>query len=342
MQTSPILSDLRCATRVCYSAGKLGPWYCVVCLLLSLCPVRALAQPEGPLRMVWIAPAGCPTELEVEAVIRRWLSESPDVVDAHTLSVRAQVFPESAQETQAWTLDLELESQTGRAHERLQASACATLAEVVGLKVSSAATLLAELKAMGARTTPVPRVNPELTKPPAPAEGARAINLRLVAGAAVGRLPSASGVVSVIGAITWSQLRVELGVSYGLPATAWSRHDPDLGVRLQLVSGTARACAMLHARMLTFPICAGVELGVLRGIGVGLGVQPLRSDQWFGELLLGPALRWTLTERMGLWLEVSAAVAWLRPGYHVRGMSELYRLYPANARVLGGLELRLW
>jgi hypothetical protein len=285
-------------------------------------PLAASAQ-EHPLpRLAWRAPSGCPEHAQVQETVQAWLQQSVDPVDARALAVDAMV----ERDGERWTLTLLLESPSGRAREEFTAQRCASLVEVVALKVALAAGVAA-----GGDARPRERSAVEL------------VAMRGLAGVTLGVLPGASSSFELAAALGFSSARVELGVSYA-PARVVRYDEPELreiGAELQLFAALLRACARLRLRRAEFPLCGGVELGVLSGRGFGT-TRTRTSNQLLGQVVLGPALRVRLARSLFAWLEADALFLFARPAYQVRNLQRLYRPEPVAGRFALGLEWEVW
>jgi hypothetical protein len=102
-------------------------------------PLAANAQEHSVLRLAWRAPSSCPERAQVLDTVERWLQQSADPVDARALRVDATV----ERHGEYWSLTLALESPSGLAREQFSAQRCASLVEVVALKVALAASVAA-------------------------------------------------------------------------------------------------------------------------------------------------------------------------------------------------------
>jgi hypothetical protein len=164
---------------------------------------------------------------------------------------------------------------------------------------------------------------------------------RAGAGAEVGRLPGPSAVFTLSGVARLSFARFELGASYATPRAAHYPDYPDVGADLQAIGGSVRSCVAAALGGIELLGCAGVELGVIHGSGFGVS-QTSSAVRFFGEALVGPALRWPRSERWSGWLQVDGALAFARPSFEMRGYSEgLFRPSVLSARALLGIELQI-
>lgn len=294
----------------------------LVFLALVWLPVVASAQQHALPRLAWRAPSDCPDRRQVQETIDDWLRQSVEPVDARALVVDAVV----ERDGERWILALTLSSPSGRAREQFTARRCAALAEVVALKVALAAGVAAAGEAR-----PLPQ---------------RAVELAAVRGLAsvsLGLLPGLSSSFELAGALGFSSARLELGVAYAPPRPA--RYEGpalrEIGADLQLLAAILRGCARLVLPRVELPLCAGVELGVLSGRGVG-AAQVRTSSQFVGDVVLGPALRVRLVRSLFAWLELDALFLFARPTYQVRNLQRLYRPEVVAGRLAVGVEWEIW
>lgn len=296
------------AAACVWALASLGSW---------LAPSTAAAAPAWSLE--WSAPPDCPTERTVRETIGVWLAQAPLPNDARGIHIEAEV-----QRTErGYALELTLETPSGESQERLVAERCETLAGVVALKVALAADPGAWFETAS---------NTSL-------EDARPWGVRLSAGLSRGLQPGLGPHVALTGSWQLAPAALELGVGYALPNEAQYAAHPEIGAKLDLLYGSARACVLPNVGSLAFPICAGADVGVMRGQGFGLA-ETATSAQLFASLVIGPALRVPLTELVHVWLGLDALVPLVRPQYHVRNLDRLFRPEPIGARVQLGSELR--
>jgi hypothetical protein len=263
----------------------------------------------------WSAPAGCPTQAVVRQTIEIWLAQAIEPNDPSGIAVEARV----QREPQGFVLALMLETPSGQAEEKLVAERCETLAGVVALKVALAADPGAWFEA-------------------AREEERRRWGVRLAAGVSQGLQPGAGPQLALTGFYRFTYVQLELGAGYGLPNEARYRDRPAIGASLDTLHAIARACALPDMGAVEFPICAGVDAGVMRGAGFGLR-QTTTSVQPMLTLVVGPALRVPLGERVNAWFGLEALVPLVRPEYHVRNLDRLFVSERIAARVQLGAEL---
>lgn len=345
--------------------SNLGPWASLLGAAGALLPAtlaraEVVASAEA-VELAWEAPVGCPDEAAIRAAIQRWIEQSPDPLDTRQLYVDGRVEPEG----RGFALELVLESQSGSSHERLHAERCETLVDVVALKVTLAATppgVGDEASAPSDRPRPRRKRAPSSDAASAGTAGGGgdeadastitppsqeqdptpiAVAIALLAGAELDptSIELASNLALEV-ALRLGRWRV-VGGGYYAPSRA--HHYPDLpgtGAELQRLSARLQACPGVLPGPFTLAPCAGVELGVLRGTGVGV-TQTSTSDQLWAAGLLGATLRVPLSNALFLGLDATWLFAFARPSFHVKDLSTLYQAPGNGIRVLAGLELLL-
>ena len=141
-----------------------------------------------------------------------------------------------------------------------------------------------------------------------------------------------------VGSLQSPLFRVEVGAQVFGGTDA--RYDalPEVGAHLQLYSGLARGCATPTVGSVQFPVCVGVELGIMRGEGFGVNMAGAANSAW-GALVLGPAVRVPISGGLSLWIEADAVLPVVRPGFRVRNLEALYVAPSGASRAWAGLEM---
>jgi hypothetical protein len=309
---------------------------------------------QDSVQIEWEAPPECPSVEDVKAHAERLLGQPLSAPRAQRVAARAAVRRDQAGN---WELRLSLTSNDRVAEDTLVAKQCVALGDATALKVALAVDPVATARAVAMAASeaeprtnsaaPKPEPNPELRarpeqvretdafQPSAPAS----IGLRLTAGAGLGVLPSVAGGAALALWLQRSAWRAELGGQGFWGGAARYERMPAVGAQLQLFSAVARGCPVFRGGALEFPICLGLELGVMRG--EGFGVENTDSaHSWWGAVVLGPALRAPVSETLFFWLEADGAFPFLRPGFNVRNLGTLYSAGPGSARIWAGAEIR--
>jgi hypothetical protein len=103
----------------------------------------------------------------------------------------------------------------------------------------------------------------------------------------------------------------------------------------------ALGCGVPRGRPeLEFPLCVGVEAGLVRGQGTGTTPNPREGVRPLVVLALGPGLRWAVRERLALFVQLDLIAPLLRGGFTIED-AVVSSIAPVGVRGLGGVELRL-
>jgi len=298
-----------------------------------------------PIDIQWEAPGECPDAQGVRAAIERLLGRPLETLAAPP-NVRASG---KVRKNDAGNWEVKVELAVGERVESddLVAKRCSALADAMALKVALAIDPLAVANSMSQpppspapapapRTAPAPRRDTTSERP----KHVPALALRFVGGFALGPLPAATPGVGLYASITRRSLRAELGGEAFWGGVAHYAELPNVGAKLQLFVGSVRGCATPASGAWTFPVCAGLELGLMRANGYGVQDTKQTSGLW-GGLVIGPAVQLHLTGRLSVWLETAASVTLLAPEFHMRNLDTLYTPPTAGARASVGFETTL-
>lgn len=328
------------------------------------------ATDEAPVSLRWDAPAACPDEVEVQAALVRALApgtEEPFVDVAVSVA-----------EDGRFVAEVVLRGAWGETVRHLDGRACDALADAVVLLAAVSASGSIDEQGVPPPTVPEPApvvpsklrapsqdgrvtdVEPEPRPPPValpvtdePVAQERepdpfaAPEARL-RGLARGEARAGAGVVhrvdlgaAVSMGLSHRWFRAELGAAAWLPQER--RIAVDASVRVSLWSAELRGCAALRpADWLVLLPCAGLELGRMRGEGLGRGLAVGRaSTQPWMATSVSPAASFRVHRRVGLWVAASAVVPLRRIGFTVEGLaSDAHRVAPLAGR--GALGVELW
>jgi hypothetical protein len=141
-------------------------------------------------------------------------------------------------------------------------------------------------------------------------------------------------------AVAWPRVRLELGGSWLAPRTATTAEGQ---VRVQLGTVTPRACIRLGMPRLEAPLCAGLELGAMRGDGREAPGARTAHGMWVAPVV-GTGFHGWMTEVLALFVRLDLAVPVAHPRFQLSGPGdpvELHRAAPVTGRLWVGLEGRL-
>jgi hypothetical protein len=314
----------------------------------TLAAVSLVADLGDHVELRWTGPETCP-EAEFSAALARHVGARASAGAA--LPVQADVRREDGR----WHLDLRVLSD-GSESRRLTADSC----EVV---VDAAAFIVAQAL-VGASVPPPPEPAPAIEPAPGPLasapleatetvfEDAVAVSvatprprpqaslhaaLRLRGGLSGVGLPGLQPAFGVVAGLVAARWRVELTGIGRLPARTAAGPGT---ARLAMWAVGARGCAVLRARRVEFPLCAGAEVGQVIGRSEGLLQNGGAAVVW-GAVTASPGLAWAPRPWLALVLEAELAVALVRHDWVIRGLPAFASwLGPVDVRGFAGIELR--
>ncbi len=307
--------------------------------------------PEPGIELRWEAPNECPDAASVSTSTERLLGQPLHGPRGNSVRAQGKV---SKNGSGNWELQLRISVGDRVEEETLIAKKCRALADAMALKVALASDPLAVVESVqGDTLAPAAPALPAKAPPP-PSSDRRTMgairdasksrrssgSLRLTGGAGVGQLPGVSGGSALYGSLQLSSFRAELGAQFYRGGDVRYAQLPNVGAHLDLYSGTVRACLTPNAGRWTFPICGGFELGVMRGEGFGVTTTQTASSLW-GAVIVGPAMRLSLTRTFAFWLEADAVLPLIRPGFHVANLDTLYVAPRSGSRACAGFEVNL-
>jgi hypothetical protein len=318
-----------------------------VAALFAFLPRTAHAQvsepaPDAP-QIRWQAPADCPDAAYLNAYIERLLARPIAALAAPRMIAQGSVQRESSGK---WQLSLRIDMGDRTSEETLIARQCRALADAMALKLAliidplgvAGAVEPRRSVALSSNREPLASAAAQRSSPRARADGDSArVAVRLGGVAGLGYLPGVSRGASLYGSLALSSFRVELGGQVETGDDAYSSQVRSIGVHLALISGALRTCVETTRGPIALPLCAGLELGVMRGTGFGVPNPASASSLWAAALLSSGA-RVPLSQRWAVWIEVSALVDFIRPGFYMANLEGLYLAPRAGARGSAGFE----
>ncbi|MCA9706129.1 MAG: hypothetical protein KDK70_09800, partial [Myxococcales bacterium] len=182
---------------------------------------------------------------------------------------------------------------------------------------------------------------------PAPSKGVRGELVRphcvaLGAGPALqwGPLPRVGVGVSGEVSLLWPRVRLSAGGAFFFARPARVDAAGTLGGDVRLGLGHLRGCGRLGRGSLEVPLCAGLELGALRGQGVGIDVPREDRLPWVA-VGADAGLAWSPVRRFALLARVGAAVPLLRQSFEINGLGVVHEPSIVGLRAALFAELRM-
>lgn len=328
------------------------------------------------LAVSWEAPRECPDAADVRRMLAAFdpsltITDEGSTANAELLA-RVRVELRSPDE---WAVELTIEGPVSVERRSFAAETCETAAEATALVLAMALegeppTDEPTAQPEPAPTEPEPDPEPAPTEPPtppavtpeaAPVEpdppeanptGARTTSTRgegppgrdfgfavgVLGGGGYGPLTSGSGLVSLSLAVLGPRWRVALLGSWQPP----TRVDLATGLGSARIDGFvagARGCGVPATGRLDFPLCGGVEAGVVRGRGLAPVLSPRDAGQLYVGLEAGPGLYWRPLAYLAVGLEARLRVPLVSGGFSVGGLPAIDNA-PVGFHALAALEAR--
>lgn len=314
--------------------------------LAALLAVAPASSPEDSVfELTWSAPDACPPRADVIAEVTRLLGDLKPQEAWVSANGRVRATDEG------YALILEIRSGESVGERALQGESCKEVVDAAALIMAIAINPSVLERASGPAPVPDPREDPEpasdadaepvtVPSPPLPAPRRPAFVVRAGAGAGAFLLPGPTGTVAVAVGVVGRFWRVEAEGAYWF-AREVTRAD-DVGGRFQLGWAGVRGCGAPERGDFEFPLCAGIDLGAMRGTGLGDALASVRSRNaiWLA-VRGGPSLVWRGNEWVGFWLAADGIVPVLRPRFDIQPSGrEVFRVNPAGLQVQLGVEFR--
>lgn len=332
---------------------------------LGLVAVVSVALPSDGVEIRWQAPQECPDAVAVQARVERLLGKPlAEVEDQAVVEADAVV---RARAEGGYDVALTTRSRTGERGRSLSSADCEVLADTVALVIAIAIDprvvpmgdsgqqeALEEQAAAEVQEPPQEDVPPEPVvsepepAPPSNAPEARPVDpaarpavraaVRAAAAAGVGLLPGLAPGVDAAVSLLRGRLRVELGFAWWFERmVALVGAEGRAGLRAW--SMDARGCFVPSVSVVEFPLCGGVEAGLMRGRGLGID-EPARTNIPWVAVDLGPSIVFGPRRFIGLWLGVDLVVPVTRPTFAVDGERTTHRPAPVAGTAVLGVEGR--
>ncbi|MCA9654821.1 MAG: hypothetical protein KC501_33200 [Myxococcales bacterium] len=328
-------------------------------------------EPAPPVELRWQAPSGCPTDVEVG----QRLAVALGGVTRGPTSIEASIEAEPA----GYVGTVVLRGPWGQTTRELRSRSCGTLADAVVLLASVSAgeqppavvpepelepaeaepepngseiteppprSLEPSATVTPAESSPVPLASSELSvvaadgaEAPRRLEGSIRAEARL-GGRILPGLDAGAGLALGLGGRWW---RAELGAAGWLPRRPTIA--PGAELELRLWTAEARGCvgpALRRAPWLRPLGCAGLEVGALRGEGLGPGLAQSRVAvrAWVAGVI-APGLVIRPWRHLGLVLGGALVLPVRNLRFTLDGQGEVYRTPVAAGRGFAGVEVFL-
>jgi hypothetical protein len=318
-----------------------------------------LARASVPVH--WDAPQGCASEQEFARRVAAQAETAEQDAASLSVAVTVRQRPDGR-----WTLVLDLRSDEQIDHRELEGESCDAVVDaaalIVALRLAAQPEAIvpaplepeagAEMAEAGAARTPAP---------PQPAPPVRASTqpiatrtevarrreaepvsgwIALASGPALGVLPGVGAAIGAEGGVQGRRFRAGASVrAYPLRTVPHPAVDGVSG-RFDLVTAGVLGCGMPVVRRVAFPLCARVDAGGLRGVGLGAVTQPSpRWRAWAGAAV-SAGVAWRIVRSVAPLLGVEGVVSLVRPAYSTGGVAQpLFQGGGAGFRAWLGIEV---
>jgi hypothetical protein len=237
--------------------------------------------------------------------------------------------------TEGFELALNVQHTESSAQRRVRLTTCVEIQEAAALLIATAIDPDAALRA-------VPKPPAEATdEPPAPSAPPRPLARWSLLLGGVGDLQSLPGLTAgpmLGGLLSWTHLRASVQARYLAPRTAKSDDAPDVVSRLDLFAASLGASVVWPLGPLVLGPAAQAEVGFLRARTRG-PADTTEAKPW-GSALLGAAVGYGASARLGLELAVYAGIPLFRPRVLARSEQDPIEIHQGE-RFLVRAELAL-
>lgn len=324
--------------------------------------VLALVAPsESPtLALDWSAPLECPTHEDLRAQVHRSLPPTSKPL----APLHAVVRVAAAQD--GYVVHLRIE---GHGRRTLEAESCAEAMDATALIIAMAIDDAPPAAIPAAQPEPSPEPTTGLVpsqpnaaqptrpsvKPTAQESGANPppvdqptptptptiqITGRLAGGLGVGPLPSAGLTMAAAAGLGGHGWRAELALGMWPATSGRLAARPDVGVGARLWSVGARGCGVPTRATLSFPLCAGLDVGRVRAAGEGDIASRVAFSPWIA-FVAGAGATWWWSRFVGIGARVDGHISLRRPRFHTEPQATpIHEASLVGLQALLGLSLR--
>jgi len=326
--------------------------------------------PVDPVDLTWDAPPPCPTQDLVVETLRGHLASAT----APPLSVRAKAHVQTTDE--GFRLELQILADAGEVTRVLEHPRCEELADTAALLVAMSAagqavpsstteTMAAESNPEATQTDPNEAASPEPipepdggdtasspgsseaptsqapraagVPPSAVRPSARAPKLRghtsLESGITVGQLPTLAPVLALHFGVAGPSYLAEVGID-GSPPVEGTLEEGR--VRVQVWTGSARACAAPKLGPVVVLACGGFQLGGMIAEALDVANATQRTS-FYASAVVGTGVMGWFHRNVGLELRFEGVVALYRPQFVLAPDASAHTTGPAGFRAVAGL-----
>lgn len=308
----------------------------------------------------WEAVEGCPDHDEALKRVTRFLGRPPGRAEDPEVHASVRITEHEG----LFVAELDLTSSDGSDRRRLDAERCDVVTDAAAYVVAVMIDPMVEPSLSEVESEPVaepapvveptapprpeaarePTPGPQRRSSPRPPDTTRArirAALRVGPAIGVGLLPSVAPGIVGGAALLLPRLRIELLAAHWFARPARLADRPETGGDIGLTTGAVRMCPLAMRKPVEIPVCAGFELGSMRGRGVGIS-DPAEVRLLWAAFAAGAGLVWVPVPRVGLWLDASLVVPVSRPVFSAENVGRVYQPAVVGFSGMLGAEVRFF
>lgn len=318
--------------------------------------IFAAPQQDSIFELEWVAPAGCPDRADGEARVEKFLGRPPGAPEDPEVRARVRIAPSD----EGFSAVIELTADGEPSRRTLETQRCEVAADGAAYVIAALIDPTVEPRepepeppvkseppqpdpstTRKAREVPPSAVPIQSPRPEAPRRRPRVVRGAVRVGGAlgVGMLPRVAGGIAVSAGVLLPRLRFDLGVHHWFARPVRLDDRPDTGGDIDLTTGSVRVCPLAVRRPVEVPVCAGLELGSMRGTGTGIE-EPTTTRLLWAALTASIGLVWMPSRWAGVWVDAGLQVPISRPIFAVEGVGRVFQPPPAGFAATIGVEAR--
>lgn len=156
----------------------------------------------------------------------------------------------------------------------------------------------------------------------------------------LGVLPRGAGAFELSGGVGGRRARLELSGLASVGPGGVSERLPAVGGRFGLFTGGVRGCGVPRRDRMALPLCGGVEVGDLRGSGIGL-LHPRTVNALWVAAVASARPQWVPTSRLSVGARLDLVAPLRRHRFAIAEAGLVHAVDPVAVRVGLSVELRL-
>ncbi|GEM_PF-4464233 len=317
--------------------------------LMSALVLATVAPAESPTNTLeWTAPSNCPTAVDVRGSVEVLLGGGFEETRFEPVAAQGSVQRDAEN---VWVLSLGIRTASGQRERSIVGTSCQELADVAAVLLAIAIDPSLRITSLTRPEDPTdqvelpeppkPSVEREVSTPPAaprkPITSAKVRGtIQAFAVGGGGALPSFSpGVGGSLGA-SWKHVRFDVRSTYWFARSA-EREGSRMSVRMWALQ--PRVCGLPRLGIVQFPVCTGLDVGAMVGIGENLVSARTKRAAWLAVVAASEVLvlPW---RRVGFVVGAECIIPLIRSGFSAEGVGVIHRAGPVAGQGRVAIELR--